>query len=183
MNNTDDALLFLINTLIGLYAAILLIRVMLIWVRADFYNPIAQFVWQITRAPMDALKFIPKWRRLELGAILLAWVLVLINVQLVVMILGLKASIPALLAASVMNVLALTINVYTFSILIQALMSWINQGAHNPASSLLWSINEPLLRPVRQYLPPIGGMDLSPLFVILGLQVVRRLLPIPLPLY
>lgn len=183
MSNTDDALLFLVNTLIGLYSAILLIRVILIWVRADFYNPIAQFVWQVTRAPLDGLKFIPKWRRLDIAAILLAWILVLINLQLALLILNAKGSIAFMFVTSLMNLLALLINIYTFSVLIQALMSWINQGVHSPVSSLLWSVNEPLLRPVRQFLPPIGGLDLTPLFVILALQVVRRLLPLPLALY
>lgn len=183
MNNTDDALLFLLNTLIGLYSAVLLVRVILIWVRADFYNPIAQFVWQVTRVPIDALKFIPKWRRLDIAAILLAWLLILINLQLALLIMGAKGSVTFLMVTSVMNLAVLVINIYTFSILVQAIMSWVSQGTHSPASSLLWSINEPLLRPVRQFLPPISGLDLSPLFVILALQVVRRLLPVPLPLY
>lgn len=182
-SNTDNALLFLLNTLFGLYNAVLLIRVILQWVRADFYNPLAQFVWQITRLPMDALKFIPRWRRLDIAALLLAWVLTLINLQLALTIIGAKASVGFLLMNSLMNLVVLVINIYTVSILVQAILSWVSQGTHSPATSLLWSINEPLLRPIRQYLPPIAGLDLSPLLVILALQVVRRLIPLSFALY
>jgi len=70
-------------------------------------------------------------------------------------------------------------NFYFFTILIQALMSWISPGQHSPATSILWTINEPLLRPVRNVVPPIAGLDLSPLVIIIGLQVISRLLPLP----
>lgn len=182
-NQTYDALLFLLNTLFGLYCAALLLRVILQWVRADFYNPLAQFIWQITHPPLDTLKFIPRWRNLDIAALLLAWVLVLINLQLALSLSGANVSFGSVLANSVMNLMVLVLNIFTISIFVQAIMSWVNQGAHSPASSLLWSLNEPLLRPVRNFLPPIGGLDLSPLFVILALQVVRRLIPITLALY
>ncbi len=182
-SNVDNALLFLLNTLFGLYNAALLLRVLLQWLRTDFYNPLVQFIWQITQPPMDLLKFIPRWRRLDIAALLLAWILTLINLQLALSIAGYKAGLGILLLSSILNLVVLLINIYTVTILVQALMSWISQGVHTPATALLWSLNEPLLRPVRQYLPPIGGLDLSPLFVILALQVVRRLIPLALPLY
>ena len=182
-SNTDNALLFLLNTLFGLYSAALLLRVILQWVRADFYNPLAQFIWQVTRLPVDALKFIPKWRRLDIASLLLAWVLILINLQLALSIIGAEVSIGLIFTNSFLNLFVLFINIFTISIFVQAILSWVSQGTHSPATSLLWSINEPLLRPVRQYLPPIGGLDLTPLLVILAFQVVRRLIPLSLPLY
>lgn len=183
ISNTENALLFLLNTLLGLYSAVLILRVLLQWVRADFYNPISQFIWQVTNTPIELLKFIPRWRRLEISAVLLAWIIVMINLQLAVSILNSNFGPGTLLIAGLVNLVVLVINIYTISILVQAILSWVGQGVHSPATSLLWSLNEPLLRPVRQYLPPIGGLDLSPLFVIIGLQVVRRLLPVNLVLY
>lgn len=181
--NTGNALLFLLNTLFGLYNAVLLLRVLLQWVRADFYNPLAQFIWHITQPPLDLLRFIPRWRRIDIACVLLAWVLTLINLQLALSILGLKAGVGVLLLASLLNLVVLLINIYTITILVQAVLSWVGQGSYSPASSLLWSLNEPLLRPIRQFLPPISGLDLSPLFVIILLQVVRRLIPLSLVLY
>jgi YggT family protein len=78
-----------------------------------------------------------------------------------------------------LKLLLMLLGLYTFTLFIQAVMSWIGPGVHNPAANVLWSLNEPLLRPVRNVLPPIGGLDLSPLAVILALQVLSRLLPLP----
>jgi YggT family protein len=79
----------------------------------------------------------------------------------------------------VLKLLVLTVNLYTFTIFIQAIMSWLGPGVRNPASNILWSMNEPLLRPARRLIPPLSGLDLSPLVVILLLQVLNRLLPLP----
>ncbi len=71
------------------------------------------------------------------------------------------------------------LRMYVFAILVYAILSFVNPGTYNPLSSVLASISEPLLRPVRRVIPPIGGLDLSPLFVIIGLQALIMAVPLP----
>lgn len=178
-SNVDNATLFLINTLFSLYCYALILRIALQLVRADFHNPMSQFVWRITNPPITPLRrVVPRWRQFDVPAALVAWVVVLVNLLLALAVLDVSAGLLTLLWLAVLKLLVLTVNLLTFSILIQAVMSWFGAGMHSPASSLLWNINEPMLRPVRRILPPIGGLDLSPLVVIIGLQVISRLIPL-----
>jgi YggT family protein len=80
--------------------------------------------------------------------------------------------------SSLLKLVVLTLNLYTFTVFVQAVLSWIGPGVNNPAGSVLWSLNEPLLRPVRRLIPPISGLDLSPLLLILALQFVSRVVPL-----
>ncbi len=177
--NLDSAMLFLLNAVFGLYLCALILRVALQLVRADFYNPLAQFIWQITQLPVEQLqRAIPHWRRVDLAAVTLAYIVAAINIWLALMLLDWRAGAIACLWFALLKLVVVTLHLYSFCIFVQALMSWLGPGMHSPASSLLWSVTEPLLRPVRQFLPPIGGLDLSPLLVLLVLQVAARLVPL-----
>lgn len=179
--NVDNALLFLINSLFGLYLAVLILRISLQLVRADFYNPLAQFIWQVTQPLLQfPARYIPRWRNLDITALLFLWLLAIINIWLDIAILGWGSRVNAahFVVWPVFKLIILALNLFSFCILAQAILSWVGPGAHGPASSLLWSINEPFLRPVRRYIPPLGGLDISPLIVILGLQVLARLIPL-----
>lgn len=178
-SNIDNAGLFLVNTLFSLYAYVLLLRVMLQWTRADFYNPLAQFIWKVTNPPTQILRqIIPRYRQLDIPALVIFFVVVLVNILIALAILNASLGLFGLLAVTLMKMLVLKINLLTFCILVQAVMSWFGSSMHSPASSLLFNINEPMLRPARRIIPPIGGLDLSPLAVILLLQVINRLIPL-----
>ena len=178
-SNVDNATLFLVNTLFSLYAYTLILRVLLQMVRADFYNPLAQFVWKVTNPPTQVLrKVIPRYRQVDIPALLILYLVAVVNILADLWILGVGAGLGMLLWLALLKSLVLTVNLLTFTILIQAVMSWFGASMHSPASSLLFNVNEPMLRPVRRALPPIGGLDLSPLVVIILLQVVSRLIPL-----
>lgn len=175
-NNITLAGQFLINTLFGLYIGAVLLRFLLQAVRADYYNPLAQIVVKLTNPLLLPLRrIIPGWRKLDLAALVLAYLLALLNLALVVLLYGAMPALLPWLLGGLLRLLLILLNLYTFTILIQALMSWLSPGYH-PVMGALASVNEPLLRPVRRLIPPLGGLDLSPLFVLLGLQVVRILL-------
>ncbi|ORE87438.1 hypothetical protein ATO7_10362 [Oceanococcus atlanticus] len=179
-SNIDSAGLFLVNTLFSLYAYTLILRILLQWVRADFYNPMAQFVWKVTNPPTQLLRqVVPRYRQLDIPALVVLLAVVFLNILVDLLIIGRGAGVVTILWISLLKVLTLTINLMTITILVQAVMSWFGASMHSPASSLLFSVNEPMLRPVRRVLPPIGGLDLSPLVVILVLQVLIRLIPLP----
>lgn len=180
--NTSSALLFLVDTVFALYIIVVLLRVLLRLMRADFYNPVAQFVWQLTEPPLRLLGWvIPRWRNLDLAALVLALALCFVNIEIDLWLHPLNLGAQPLWAAwwSLLKALVLLCNLFTFTILIQALASWLAPATHSAATAALWSLNEPLLRPVQRFVPPIGGLDVSPLIVIIALQVLSRLLPLP----
>ncbi len=189
LDNGFSALVFIVDTLLSLYALVVLLRVLLQLVHANFYNPLSQFVWQATRVPVRWIgTFIPRRANLDVPALVLALTICYFDIEVV---LALTASMHGLpvdgaqlrpavaLAWAIFKVVELVCNLYTFTILIQALLSWLAPQQHSPATALMQTLNEPLLRPVRTYLPPLAGIDLSPLVVIIGLQVIIILLPLP----
>ena len=178
--NADNAIFFLVTTLFDLAMWLLLLRILLQWVRADFYNPMSQLVWQTTRYPTDWVrKVLPRWRNLDTAALLVLFALTAIYVYSTVALLGLDINLANALLAAALKIVVLTVNLYTFTLFVQAILSWLGPGVNNPASNVLWSLNEPLLRRVRRIIPPISGLDLAPLVMMLLLQVVARLIPLP----
>jgi len=182
MANTNNALLFLVDTVLSLYILVVLLRVILQLVHADFMNPVSQFVWQITRAPVNFLRnVIPRYRNWDMPALVFVFILCY---GLIEAILALGAPgygpqfIPAV-AWAILKAATLLCNLYFFTLIIQAVMSWFSPNQYSPATAILFTINEPLLRPVRRVIPSFSGIDLSPLVVIIGLQLVSRLLPLP----
>lgn len=167
---------FLINTLFGLYVLALMLRFLLAWVRADFYNPVSQFLVRITNPLLVPLRrIVPSLGGVDMASIVLMLLFQMIALAIILALRGAGIAPATLVFWSLAELITLAFNIFIFSILIQVVLSWINPGAYNPVSSLLYSINEPVLKPFRSILPPISGIDLSPLLALLGLQVVKML--------
>ncbi|HET7315104.1 YggT family protein [Salinisphaera sp.] len=182
INNANNALLFLVDTVLSLYIIVVLLRVILQLVHADFMNPVSQFVWQTTRMPVNVLRHaIPRWRNWDVPALVFGLILsyILIQIDLALGAPGFGPQLLPSVAWAILKMITLACDLYFFTILIQALLSWISPNRYTPATAILFTINEPLLRPVRGVIPTIGGLDLSPLVVIIALEVVSRLLPLP----
>jgi len=182
--NTANALLFLVTTLFDLVLWVYLLRILLQWARADFYNPISQAIWKATRFPTDWLRpYLPNPYNINIAALLTLLALAVIYIYVIVSFLGFAIGPVEALWYAALKLLSLNINLFTFTIFVQAILSWFGPGVNNPASNILWSLNEPLLRPVRRVLqrllPGMTSLDLSPLAVMLLLQVASRLLPLP----
>lgn len=176
-----NAATFLIQTVFGLYILIVMLRFLLQWARADFYNPISQFIVKATQPPLKPLrKFIPGIGGLDMAALIFMLVLKFVELWLVTGLLGMSPQIGGLAILSIAELLGLLINVFIFSILIQVIISWVNPGMHNPVMGLLHSLTEPLLAPARRVIPPISGLDLSPIIVIVCLQLASMLAVAPI---
>ncbi len=178
---------FLLSTLFQLYIALILLRFLLQWARADFYNPLSQFIVKVTSPLLRPLRrIIPGWGGLDIACLLLAYLVTLVQVALVGahiapynflgLLDGQMMGPVSLLLVSLLDLITLAIGLYMIAIIIQAIASWVSPGNYNPALTLLYSLTEPLLRPARRLLPPISGLDLSPILVLLGLQVIKMLL-------
>lgn len=176
-----NAATFLIQTVFGLYILIVMLRFLLQWARADFYNPISQFIVKATQPPLKPLrKIIPGIGGLDMAALIFMLVLKFVELWLVTGLLGMSPQMGGLAMLSIAELLGLLINVFIFSILIQVIISWVNPGMHNPVMGLLHSLTEPLLAPARRVIPPISGLDLSPIVVIVCLQLASMLAVAPI---
>jgi len=188
-----DALQFLIGTLVDLYALVLVLRFMLQATGADYYNPVAQFVVRVTRPVLGPLRrVIPSRGRYDLAAVVLLLLLMMAKLLLFrladipyTVIFGNAVGIEhvwlgSLAWLAVVDAVVLVINVWFFAVLIRAVLSWIAPAGYNPVAEVLDRITDPLLRPVRRFIPLVGGIDLSPLAVLIGLQVLKMLLVPPL---
>ncbi len=173
----SNPFVFIIDVIFGLYILAIMLRFMLQWFRAQFQNnPIAQALIKITNPPLKPLRrVIPGFGGLDFAALLLMIILQLTSQYLITLIKGVDINLVQLLILSFKELIALFINVFLFGILIQVIISWFNPNAYNPALALIQTLTDPLLRPARRIIKPIGGLDLSPLAVLLLLQVTKML--------
>jgi len=175
-----QALTFLVETVLGLFALALLLRFYLQLVRAPFRNPLSRFLCAATDfAVVPARRVVPGLWGMDLATLGLAWLAQFLELFLVFQIkgLGLGPSLPLLLLALALlaAVLLFKISVYILMVaaLVQALLSWVNP--HTPVAPALDALTRPFLRPIQKRLPLLGGVDLSPLVLIVACQLVLML--------
>lgn len=177
----SDAATLLIQTLFGLYILVVLLRFLLQLVRADFYNPISQFIVKATQPPLGPMRrIIPGFGGVDLASLVLMFGLQCVEIWLLLEIHGKAPTAPGIAMLAVAELLKLTIYLYFFSIIVQVVLSWLNPHAHNPITALIFRLNEPLLLPARRLLPPFSGVDLSPLLVLVALQLALILIVRPI---
>jgi YggT family protein len=171
---------FLVQAVLGLVLLLLLLRFLLQLCRADFYNPLSQIVLKATQPVLKPLRrAIPGTARIDGASLLLLVVVQMVTLAVIAALRDMSLGLGGLLFWSLAELVTLVINVFFVSVIVQALLSWFNPG-RNPLGALLYSLNRPLLEPVRQRLPPLSGVDLSPIVVLLGLQLAKLLLVPPL---
>lgn len=176
-----NASTFLVSTLFGIYILIVMLRFLLQIVRADFYNPVSQFIVKATDAPLRPMRrHLPSVLGIDTSSILLMLVLKFTELWLVHQILGAPSAPAGLTVLCIANLLSLAVQVFMFAIIIQVVISWINPGVYNPITVLLHSLTEPLLGPARRLIPATAGLDLSPMAVIIALVMVSMLIVAPI---
>lgn len=172
-----NPLVFLIQTLLGLYALVVLLRFLLQLVRADFYNPVAQFVVKATTPVLRPFRrFIPGYAGMDLAALVVAWLVKVVELAIIALLVLPEANPLGALVWSLPELLGLTINIFLFAVVIRAVLSWINPDPYHPLATLLDSLTEPVLGPARRVMPAMGGLDLSPILAIIGLILLKMLL-------
>ena len=175
MDALNEIFGYLIQTALSIYLLAMLLRFLLQLVRADFYNPICQFLVKITNplvVPMRRL--IPGLGGIDLASLLLAVLLQLACITAMLLLHGLGLpNVFLLLAWSLLGVIALLVNIYFFALLAMIILSWVAPGSNHPAIYLLHQITEPVMAPFRKALPPMGGMDFSPILVFILINVLQ----------
>ena len=192
-NYLISPLTLIINTLFDLYILLVLMRFLLQAFRADFYNPVSQFIVKATTPPLRLFRrIIPSVSGHDTASIVLCLVLIYAKFMLLRLLdipgvpignvtaaIG-SVSYAGLIIYAIADLLALILTVFLIAIIIQVILSWINPGHYNPVIGLVNSIAEPALRPFRRILPNMGGLDLSPLFASLGILVLKMLVIPPI---
>jgi YggT family protein len=178
MNTAAEILSYVLQTVFGLYLVCVLLRLLLQLSRADFYNPISQFVVRVTNPLLIPLRrVIPPLGRVDTATLVLALSVQLTAVLLVLMLYGHGPGGPLrVLAWCLLGIGALVVKMYFFAILALIIFSWIAPQVHHPALALLYQITEPVMGPFRRLLPPLGGLDLSPILVFVVINVLEILL-------
>ncbi|MGH8579441.1 MAG: YggT family protein [Gammaproteobacteria bacterium] len=180
-NYLGNAGTFLISTVFGLYILLVLLRFLFQMVRADFYNPISQAVVKLTNPALRPLRRVIKGvAGIDVASVVLLLVLKVAELTLVAALQGVGMGFIGLFVLAVAALLQMTLHVFLFAVLIQVILSWVAPHSYNPASSLLLSLTEPLLRPARRLIPAIGGLDFSPVVVLVVLQLSSMLIIAPL---
>ena len=178
MNGLSTAAVYVIQTLGSLYLLIVLLRFVLQLVRADFYNPLSQFIVRATSPLLMPLRrVIPGFGGIDLASLVLAILvqLLLMIVTLALLGFGFGGNLLQLLVWSLIGVTSLFLKIFFFALIVSVILSWVAPGSHNPAAQLVHQICEPLLAPIRRFLPNLGGMDISPIFAFIALNLLDML--------
>jgi YggT family protein len=169
-----SAIHFVIASLLGLYQVVLLLRLLMQWVRADFRNPVSRAIVQLSDPLILPLrKILPPIRRIDTASVVA--ILAVTAVKVAVGQLLLAANLPAvdlLLREIVLDLVHLVLTTYLFVIILNAILSFVAPENYSPAQSLLNSICEPVLRPIRRLIPSVAGLDLSPLWACIAIQAL-----------
>ncbi len=178
MIGLNTAAIYILQTLGSLYLLIVLLRFILQLVRADFYNPLSQFIVRATKPLLNPLRrIIPGFGGIDLASLVLAILIQLVLMILILMLMGYGVGgfIMQLLIWSIIAVTSLFLKVFFFVLIISVILSWVAPGSYNPGAQLVNQICEPLLMPFRKLLPNLGGLDLSPIFAFLALKLIDML--------
>ena len=176
-----DPIIFLIDTLFSLYILAVLLRFLLQWCGADFYNPISQFLVKVTHPPLKIMRrFVPSIGKIDTSSLVLVLTLQMLSDFSILLLKGVSINIGALTILSITQLISLLINVLVFAVFARALLSWVNPGTFNAAASILATLTEPLLELCRKVIPSLGGIDLSPLAALLLLQLAKMVILPPL---
>ncbi len=181
MQYFGNAGVFLVKIVFDFFIFLVLLRFLLQWTRADFYNPFSQFVVKVTNPVLRPLrKIIPGLFGLDMAALLLAIVLSFLQVFLMLMLNGSAGNALGILLLAIAEVLDTLKFIFIVAIFIEIIASWVAPHSGHPVVRLALSISSPLMRPARNLIPPMGGIDFSPIAVLIGLQLFGMLVIQPI---
>lgn len=178
----QNASAFLIHTLFDLYLFVLLLRFILQYLRVDYYNPFTQFIVKATSPIVVPLRrLIPGFYGIDFATVIAIVVLTCVKITLIMFISFHKIpAVAGLLIWSLGEISSLTINLFFYAIVMSIILSWVAPMSHSPITPILYRLTDPLMRPVRRFIPPIGGFDIAPIPVMIALQLLKILVAAPL---
>ena len=178
-NVLGTALLFLINTIFDLYLFVLMVRIILVYVGANYFDPITRFIIKLTDFIVKPVRrFIPNVKRFELASILILFVLEIFKFLLVLLISFGTLNVLGLLLLALGDILKRLFITFFYAVLVQVILSWLQP--YSPMNRLLYQFIAPVSRPFQRLIPPISGIDITPIFVLILLQLLIIIIANPL---
>jgi YggT family protein len=174
MLGLNDAAIFIIKTLGSLYLLIVLMRFILQLVRANFYNPLCQFIVKATQPLLKPLRrVIPSMFGLDMSSLVLALVVQMVLIAVILLLKGFAVDLLLLVPWALIAIFSLFLSVLFYAMIISVILSWVAPGSHNPGAELVAQITEPVLAPFRRIIPNLGGLDISPIFAFIVIQLLQ----------
>lgn len=175
MNTTQQIVIYIIQAAASFYLLVVMVRFLLQLCRANFYNPVSQFIVKATILPLSVLqKVIPSFKNVNFACLGLALVVQILAIEASALVInGQLLPVVLTLVWAFVGIASLLLNIYFYGLLIAIVLSWVAPNSHQPAIALLWQLMDPVMKPFRQLLPPLGGLDLSPILIFLLLNVLR----------
>lgn len=168
--------MLLVNTIGSLVLLIVMLRFLLQLVRADFYNPISQFIVKFTNPVLIPLRrIIPGFGGIDIASLVLAYIVQVAFMAATMLVAGYGLPWANILVWALIGIPALLLNIYFWGLIITIIASWIAPNSYNPVLILINQILEPVTRPIRSRMPDMGGLDLSPIVILLSIQVLEIL--------
>jgi YggT family protein len=172
-----NPILFLISTLGLMYISVVVLRFLLQLSGADYYNPISQSVVKISQPLLTPFqKMLPKVGRLDISPLVLGWILIAALLALLLVInghaLGLKLLLPIVIESTV-TLIKIILQIYFFAVIGSVIISWVAPGSYHPAPQLIQQLTAPVFGLFQRIIPPIAGLDLSPIFIFLSIQLIE----------
>lgn len=174
MLGLNDAAVFIIKTLGSLYLLIVLMRFILQLVRANFYNPLCQFIVKATQPLLKPLRrVIPSMFGLDMSSLVLALIIQMLLIAVILFLKGFLVDWVLLIPWALIALFSLFLNIIFYAMIISVILSWVAPGSHNPGAELVAQITEPVLAPFRRIIPNLGGLDISPIFAFIAIQLLQ----------
>ncbi|MCL1138967.1 YggT family protein [Shewanella pneumatophori] len=171
-----NAFSFLVSTVFDLYLMVVVLRIWLQLARADFYNPFSQFIVKATHPIVGPMRrVIPSFGSFDTASFVLAITVVVLKFVILSLMAGAAINVPTLLLISIVSVIKEAGVLLFWMLILRAILSWVSQGS-NPIEMVMGQLTEPLLAPIRRILPPMGGLDLSLLVMMIILNFLNILL-------
>ncbi len=175
--NPTGALNYLVSTIIDLYIAAIMLRLLLQWVRADFYNPLCQFLVKATNPVLvPTRRIIPSIGKLDTASVVVMLLLELIQLVIINQLSQAGFDLQFMLLFALRKLMVTLLMTYFVLIIARVIVSWIGSQSRHPLIPLIYQLTEPVLRPFSKLIPPISGVDLSPLFALIALRFLLLLL-------
>lgn len=171
----QDPIVLIIRMLGEMYAFIIILRFLLQLSHADYYNPISQAIAKLTNVPVVAIsRAVPRIGKFDISALLYATVVKLATLFLIVMVSGMDMpNIVHLLVLALVGVVNGILEIYFWAVLGSVIISWVAPGSYHPGPQLIQQVTQPLFKLVQKVVPPIGGLDLSPIFIFLAITIIQ----------
>lgn len=176
-----NAAQILIEFTFSILVGLIVLRVLLQLVRANFHNPICQFLYKVSNPVLMPLRrIIPAWRRLDIAGVVLAWLLLLLKRALIFAMFGMMPSLAGLAVIAFADLIGFVLMLLLILIIVRVILSFVANDSYHPVVPLIYQLTEPVMKPVRKRLPALGGLDLSPMVILLAIMLLQALLVAPL---